>query len=84
MLGYWLKEDHWGQGLMSEAVRAVLKYGFTNLELHLISANCYPHNLRSQRVLEKNRFQYEGQLRQAELMYDGRIYDHLCYFLEQP
>lgn len=83
MIGYWLREDHWGQGLMSEAVRAVLMYGFTTLKLHLISANCYPHNLRSQRVLEKNGFQCEGQLRQAELMYDGQIYDHLCYFLEQ-
>ena len=64
MLGYWLKEECWGQGL--------------------ITANCYPHNQRSQRVLEKNGFIYEGRLHQAELMYNGQIYDHLCYYLENP
>lgn len=81
MLGYWLRESHWGQGLMSEAVEAVLAYGFNILKLSLISADCYPHNRRSQQVLERNGFIYEGLLHQAELTYDGKIYDHLCYYL---
>ena len=82
MLGYWLDEKYWGQGFMSEAVKSVLNYGFTQMGLHLITANCYPHNQRSQRVLQKNGFIYEGLLHQAELMYNGQIYDHLCYYLE--
>jgi len=84
MLGYWLKEECWGQGFMTEAVQSVLNYGFIQMNLHLITANCYPHNQRSQRVLEKNGFIYEGRLHQAELMYNGQIYDHLCYYLENP
>ena len=84
MLGYWLDEKYWGQGFMSEAVKSVLNYGFTQMGLHLITANCYPHNQRSQRVLQKNGFIYEGLLHQAELMYNGQIYDHLCYYLENP
>ena len=83
MLGYWLKEECWGQGFMTEAVQSVLNYGFTQMNLHLITANCYPHNQRSQRVLEKNGFVYEGRLHQAELMHTGgQIEDHLCYYLD--
>ena len=48
MIGYWLDEAQWGKGYMSEAVCAVLDYGFNKLGLTLISANCYPQNKRSQ------------------------------------
>lgn len=84
MLGYWLKESHWGHGLMTEAVQAVLKYGFESLNLSLISANCYPSNLRSQKVLERNGFIYEGTLHQAERIYTGEVYDHVCYYVLSP
>ena len=83
MIGYWLDEAQWGKGYMSEAVCAVLDYGFNKLGLTLISANCYPQNKRSQRVLEKMGFTYEGILHQAEVSYDDKIYDHLCYYLEK-
>ena len=81
MLGYWLDEPYWGKGYMSEAVQAVLNYGFNELQLSLITANCYPHNKRSQQVLKRNGFIYEGTLHQAELTYNGNIYDHQCYYL---
>ena len=81
MLGYCLDEAHWGKGYMTEAVQAVLNYGFNELQLSLITANCYPHNKRSQQVLERNGFIYEGVLHQAELTYNGNIFDHLCYYL---
>lgn len=42
MLGYWLDEAHWGKGYMTEAVQAILNYGFNELQLSLITANCYP------------------------------------------
>lgn len=81
MLGYWLDEAHWGKGYMTEAVKAVLDYGFDILKLSLITANCYPHNKRSQQVLNRLGFKHEGTLHQAELTYDGHLYDHLCYYL---
>lgn len=81
MLGYWLDEAHWGKEYMTEAVQAILNYGFNELQLSLITANCYPHNKRSQQVLERNGFIYEGVLHQAELTYNGNIFDHLCYYL---
>ena len=80
MLGYWLKECHWGKGMASEATRTILDYGFNVLGLHLISANCYPHNTRSRLLLERNGFVYEGILHEAEMTYDGHVYDHLCFY----
>lgn len=81
MIGYWLAETYWGHGFMPEAVQAAIKYIFAELRLNLITANCYPHNERSQHVLKRNGFVYEGTLHQAELTYDGRLYDHQCYYL---
>lgn len=84
MLGYWLDEGHWGKGYMTEAVKSVIDYGFGTLKLSLITANCYPHNKRSQQVLKRHGFVYEGTLHQAELTYDGHLYDHQTYYLPKP
>ena len=81
MMGYWLHEDYWGRGLISEAVEAVLYFGFEQLELNLITINCYPHNARSLRVIERFGFTYEGTLHQADELYDGRVLDLQCFFL---
>ncbi len=81
MLGYWLAEPMWGRGLMGEAVDAVLRHGFSSLSLALVSAYCYPFNLRSQRLLERRGFVREGMLRAAGITYDGRCLDELCYVL---
>ena len=79
MLGYALGEEYWGKGYMTEAAQAVIKYGFENLELELISCTCYPFNTGSMRVIEKCGFTFEGILRMAEKIYNGSVYDHRCY-----
>lgn len=83
MLGYWLDEAAWGKGYMTEAVETVLNYGFMKLNANIITANCYPHNERSRKILIKQGFEYEGTLHQAELIYDGRIFDHQCFCLKK-
>lgn len=80
MLGYWLKESHWGKGMMKEAVQAVLKYARETLGLELVSAYCYPFNQRSQGVLQGSGFLYEGRLYRAERLHTGEVVDHLCYY----
>lgn len=84
MLGYALGIRYWGHGYMTEAVRAVLRAGFCEMGLELISATCYPDNARSQHVLEKCGFQYEGTLHRAETLYTGEVKDHLCFYLPKP
>ena len=80
MLGYALAEPYWGRGLMTEAARAVAEYGLSRY--CAISAYCYTQNRRSQRVLEKCGFEYEGTLLLCEKLFDGRIMDNRCYILK--
>lgn len=79
MIGYVLSEDYWGQGLVTEAVKRVLNFAFGELDLSVVAVDHYPFNLRSKRVIEKCGFKYEGTLRQANMIYDGSIYDDVCY-----
>ncbi|MFR0822223.1 MAG: GNAT family N-acetyltransferase [Clostridia bacterium] len=81
MLGYAISEAYWGRGIMTEASKAVIEYGFKHMGLEVISAYCYPFNERSKKVLRKCGFEYEGVLRQAEKLYDGHVYDLICYSL---
>lgn len=60
--GFDLHPDFWGQGLMSEALPAVLRYGFQALQLRRIRANTLPGNKRSQRVLVRCGFRDCGLL----------------------
>ena len=78
-IGYVLNHDYWGQGYMPEALQAVLQYGFEQEDLLIISVEHYPFNLRSKRVIEKCGFKLEGVLRKAFAIYNGEIYDHVCY-----
>lgn len=79
MMGYVLSEPYWGKGLMTEAVKGIMEYAFNDLHLDLLSIYHYPFNKRSKRVIEKCGFKYEGTLRYAKQVYDGSVYDTVCY-----
>ena len=79
MLGYVLSEDYWGQGIMVEAAKAAIRYAFENLNIKLLTIHHYSFNLQSKRVIEKCGFLYEGTLRHAAQIYDGSVYDLVCY-----
>ncbi|HKG23906.1 MAG TPA: GNAT family N-acetyltransferase, partial [Blastocatellia bacterium] len=63
-MGYWIDKARWGRGYASEAAEAALKYGFEELALNRIYANCLKRNLASGRVLRKIGMSLEGCLRQ--------------------
>ena len=52
-MGYWLGEECWGRGIMTEAVTAVTDFCFDNFPLRRISAEVFANNPASARVLEK-------------------------------
>ena len=65
-LGYWLAEDYWGQGIMTEAVKQIWREGYDRwADLVRIYAEPFAHNAGSRRVLEKAGFTLEGVLRQS-------------------
>ncbi|WRS28555.1 GNAT family protein [Oscillospiraceae bacterium MB08-C2-2] len=78
-MGYALAETAWGNGYMTEAAKALVSYTFEVHGAQLLSADHYPHNQRSRRVIEKCGFSYEGLLRKAAQLYDGQVLDVLCY-----
>lgn len=59
-VGYWLGEKYWRQGIMTEAVKLVVKYGFKKFKLKRIWALVFVFNEGSKRVLEKAGFELEG------------------------
>ena len=63
-LSYDLSKDYWGKGIMSQAVKAVLRWGFDVLEINRIQATVMVGNNTSARILEKCGFQKEGLLRE--------------------
>ena len=81
MLGYSLSKDYWDRGIMSEASKAIIEYGFNELGLEMITCCCYSYNKRSKRVIEKCGFIHEGIIRGAEIRYDGKILDYESFSL---
>jgi ribosomal-protein-alanine N-acetyltransferase len=72
--GYELHRAYWRQGIMAEAMPAILTYGFIELGLHRIEAAVDPRNMPSQSLLLKLGFTYEGNLRQR-FFFRGQFLD---------
>lgn len=64
-LGYWLGVPYWNRGYCTEASRAVVDFGFTQLGLHRVQAHHLTRNPASGRVMQKLGMQSEGVHRQA-------------------
>jgi ribosomal-protein-alanine N-acetyltransferase len=77
-IGYMLLPEYQGKGIISEAVREAVKYGFNVMNLHSIEAIIAPKNYGSAKVLEKNGFVKEAHLRENEF-YEGRFLDTVIY-----
>lgn len=82
-LGYWLAEEFWGKGFMTEAVRAITKHAFDNLGLIRVFARVFANNSGSTRVLEKAGYMLEGRFKNAVIK-EGKILDQLQYAILKP
>ncbi|HDX9591049.1 TPA: GNAT family N-acetyltransferase [Bacillus pseudomycoides] len=80
-IGYELDETYWGKGYATEALQAILTYGFETLYYERISAVVYPENESSRKLLQKAGFAEEGLLRkymiQNDVMHDAIMYSLL-------
>lgn len=77
-IGYMLLSEYHGQGITSEAVDTVVKYGFRTMKLHSIEALIDPANTASAKVLEKNKFIKEGHLKE-NIFFAGSFHDSVIY-----
>lgn len=79
-IGYWIGVPFWGQGLIPEAVRELIRYGFEDLKLEKIWCGYFDGNKQSKRVQEKCgfRYQYTNENRPWPLMGDIRTEHISC------
>lgn len=79
-IGYFLSEDFWGKGLVSEAVSLVCKYIFSQYPVIRIYAEIFETNLASRKVLENNNFIHEATLKN-HVIKNGVILNTTVYSL---
>jgi ribosomal-protein-alanine N-acetyltransferase len=82
-IGYALHPRFQGKGIMSEAMDAVLNYGFNAMRLHSLEANVDPANAASIKLLEKKGFLKEAHLKE-NVFFNGRFIDSAIYSLINP
>ncbi len=82
-VGYVLHPDHHKKGIMDEALKAVLHYGFYTLKFHSIEANIDPANAASKRLLERNGFIREAYYKE-NYFFEGKFIDSAIYSLLTP
>lgn len=75
-LGYWLGQDFWGQGIMTEAAKEVIAFGFSELGLKRINVEAVVENQGSNRVIKKLGFVFEGVKRKGMISKaTGEVHD---------
>jgi len=79
-IGYDLQTDHWNKGYITEALKAVINYGFNKLEINRIEAEVMQGNIISERVLTKLNFKNEGVLREW-MFWNEKHYDMTMFSL---
>jgi len=77
-LGYWLRREATGRGIMTEAARASVEFAFARMAVHRVRCAAATDNSASLRVIGRLGFRFEGIARQAELVC-ARWLDHAIF-----
>ncbi|MDI9873721.1 GNAT family N-acetyltransferase [Flectobacillus rivi] len=78
-IGYWLGEEYWGKGIMSEALKQMTTYTFEHFpQIQRIFAGVFDTNKASQKVLERGGYQLES-IQPKSIIKEGRCYDGYLY-----
>ena len=75
---YALSQNYWNKGLVSEAVKKVIGFGFEELKFNKITAHCVAENVTSEKVMQKIGMKYEGLFKQHEIK-NGKLLNIKCY-----
>ena len=79
-LGYYLAEEYWGRGIMTQAIRQLCGHLFATTDLVRIYATPFSHNIGSRRALEKAGFTREGTMKYSAVK-NGKLLDMTLYSL---
>jgi ribosomal-protein-serine acetyltransferase len=77
-IGYWIAREFQGLGIVTDACRAVIEHAFHELELNRVEIHCAVGNEKSCAIPKRLGFQFEGVLREAQLL-NGEYHDIRVY-----
>jgi ribosomal-protein-alanine N-acetyltransferase len=77
-IGYTLFQEYQGKGIMNEALKAMIDYGFGTMKLHSLEANVNPANEASIKLLERSGFIKEAHFKE-NYYFDGKYLDSAIY-----
>ena len=82
-IGYMLHQEYWNKGLMSEAIKAVIHFGFENMKLHSIEAKLDAANIASKKLLTSHHFVKEAYFKE-NYFFEGRFQDtEVCSLIKK-
>jgi RimJ/RimL family protein N-acetyltransferase len=81
-MGYWLSEEFWGRGIVTEAIKRTVEYCFQTFPVSRIFARPFGNNPASQRILEKAGFRLESRFDKI-LLKNGELLDELVYAIRR-
>jgi ribosomal-protein-alanine N-acetyltransferase len=82
-ISYWIGEEHWGKGIVTEAIRQMTEYTFYYFDIVRIYAEVFENNKSSMRALEKNGFYLEG-VRRKSIFKNGILMDDYIWVKLRP
>ena len=77
-IGYWLGEEHWGKGIMTNVIRSIIKYIFENFDIKRIYAMPFATSIGSVKALEKAGFTKEATIHKGVIK-NGKVLDYYIY-----
>ncbi len=82
-LGFWLAEEHWNKGIITEATKGIIDFGFRELQLNRIYSFCLVNNIGSKKVHDKVGFNYLGIVKDKCTSASGERLTHAFEFLKE-
>jgi len=79
-IGYWLSEEYWNKGIMTAALKMIVKFCFKNYDIIRLQAGVFGNNKSSMKVLEKVGFKLES-VRKKAVYKNDRILDEYLYVI---
>jgi RimJ/RimL family protein N-acetyltransferase len=77
-IGYWVGEEYWGKGIMTEALKLITDKAFQSFPITRVYCRVFGNNPRSMKVLEKAGFTLEAKF-DSTLLKNGEILDEYIY-----
>jgi [ribosomal protein S5]-alanine N-acetyltransferase len=77
-IGYFIAEPFWGKGIVTEAIKQMTEYTFSNFDVIRIVAGVFDFNQASMKALEKNGYYLES-IRKKSVIKNGQIIDDFIW-----